>query len=42
MQEQLAIIALGYCLAVMITAIVALVYWNFFEPQGHEHGPNED
>jgi hypothetical protein len=42
MEINIAIIALGYCLAVLITGIVALVHWNFFEPQGHEHGPNED
>lgn len=33
MREDLALLGLGYCIAVLITAIAALIYWNFFEPE---------
>lgn len=33
MQEDLALLGLGYCLAVLATAVIALIWWNFFEPE---------
>jgi len=33
MQQHLAYLALGYVAAVFATAIIALIYWNFFEPE---------